>query len=73
MHGFDASKKFYVGSNKVFGNTDNGRSWAKKTETEALSHARRVMEEHPDQEYCFIVKIVKVIRRQKQPLLVEKV
>ena len=47
------TKKFYVGANKVFiPNTWGelvGKTWAKETLDEAIAHAKRILEEKPEQ------------------------
>lgn len=69
--------KYYVGSNKVFirdsYGKDRGKHWVKDTLEEAVEHAKRILEEEQDKEYTFVVKIVRVIRRQKQPMVVTRI
>lgn len=71
------TKKFYVGANKVFNTHDygplTGETWAKKTEAEAIEHAKQILEEKPDQDFAFVVKVIKVIRRKRVPLVVETI
>lgn len=64
----EKTKKFYVGNrNTCSGQTD----WAYHTEAEAIDHARRLVESSGQEQY--IVKIVKVVKRKPQPIVVETV
>ncbi len=71
------TKRFYVGANKVFDTKEFGemcgKSWAKSTLEEAINHAKKILEDKPEQEYAFVVQIIRVVRRKQQPLVVEKV
>lgn len=68
------TKKFYVGANKVFiPSSFNGQTWAKRTESEAIEHAKQLLEASPNQEFAFIVKVIKVVKRDRPPYKVEVV
>lgn len=69
-----AMKKFYVGTNKVFiPGAYSEKTWAKNTLGEAIAHARQILDEKPDQEFAFVVKVVAVIKRKNQPIIVEMI
>jgi len=59
--------KFYVGSNTIF-----GRNWGHATMDKAIKHAQELMDEQGLEE-TFIVQIVRVCKRQKNPIKVTKV
>lgn len=83
------SKKFYVGSHKVFKTQFLGgrnTTWAKSSLAEAIEHAKEILNAStrgqedmahrgtaPEQDYAFVVQIVKVVRRQRVPVVVEDV
>ena len=64
--------KFYVSSPRMHANNTAHQTWGKPTLSEAIDHAKEVLEENPDHEYEYVVQIVRVIRRQKMPVIVEK-
>lgn len=61
------TKRFYVGSNRM------ATDWPKATLFEAVAHAKRLLDEDPDMQQAIVVQIVRVVRRQSTPLIVEKV
>ena len=62
--------RFYVASrNTVLG--IDARNWAKETLEEAIEHAREICEESDKEQY--VVQVVKVIKPQRKPVLVEDV
>ncbi len=71
------TKKFYVGANKVFDTHAYGelcgKTWAKKTEAEAIEHAKEILEKNPRQEFAFVVKVIKIVKRDRPPYKVEVV
>ena len=62
-----AKNKFYVGSPKALQN-----NWGHRTLAKAVEHAEQVLDEQ-DMEETFVVQIVRVVRRRKAPVEVEKV
>jgi hypothetical protein len=78
MKGKLEANKFYVGTNSVLDiKLREGRykTWGHETLEQSLEHANRILEKNPDQEYCFIVEIIKVVRRKpvELPIVVEDV
>ena len=63
-------KMFYVGHPRVMQPTD---AWAKPTLFEAINHAKRLLEDDTENEFFVVVKVVRIVRRQRMPVLVEKV
>lgn len=61
-------KRFYVGSLSVF---QNGNNHLKTTLSEAVDEAKRKLEETDEEQ--FVVQIVRVVRREQKPIIVEKV
>lgn len=59
--------KFYVGSPRALDN-----NWGHPTLAKAVRHAEEVMEEQSLEE-TFVVQIIRVVRRRKAPVEVEKV
>jgi hypothetical protein len=66
-----ARPKFYVGSQKATQPDYKGETWAKMTEKEAIEHATQIVKRTGEAQ--FIVKIIKVVRRKPQPIVVEAV
>lgn len=60
-------KKFYVGSQAMKTNND----WAHSTLNGAIEHAKKLAEESDEDQ--IVVQIIRVVRRQKSPIIVEKV
>lgn len=52
------TNKFYVGARQAIGN-----GWAKRTEADAILHAQQILSENPDQKFCTIVKVIKIVKR----------
>lgn len=74
------NKRFYVGSMKaIVPQGFNGRSWAKATLQDAVEHAKQILNSsstgnvHHGNDFAFVVKIVKVVRRAPQPVVVQDV
>lgn len=70
--------KFYVGSEKVLEEKyreSDYKTWGHAELSDALRHANTLLEKNPRQEYCFIVEIIKVVRRKpvELPIIVEDV
>lgn len=69
---FDKEKikanRFYVGSRSTL-----ERNWGHAKLEGAVGHATKMIEEERLEEEYFIVKIIKVVRRKKQPVVVEDV
>jgi hypothetical protein len=63
--------RFYVGSKKAVQPDFRGETWAKFTEAEAIAHATKLVESTGEEQ--FIVKVIKVVRRKPQPIVVEVV
>lgn len=61
-------KRFYVGSLSVF---QSGNNHLKTTLSEAVDNAKRKLEETDEEQ--FVVQIVRVVRREQKPIIVEKV
>lgn len=61
-------KKFYVGSRTM---KDQENGWGHTTLNGALEHAKQLAQEQEEDQ--IVVQIVRVVRRQKVPLIVEKV
>ena len=67
------ANKFYVGSSSVFDERHDAASgWGHASLPAATEHATRLLEQS-DGETQFIVKIVRVVRRKKPPVVVENV
>lgn len=62
--------KFYVAHPKV---SRPGDTWAKATLADAVAHARKLLDQDATAEYQLVVKVVRVVRRQMTPIIVEKV
>ena len=81
--------RFYVASDKMTSemeqaspNTESKQSkdytgrhnrWAKNTVAQAIDHARELLEKDPAREHVAIVKVIKLVRRKKMPIIVEDV
>ena len=63
------TKKFYVGSRSMIDGSRNG--WAKKTLNEAIQHAKELCNETEEEQ--IVVQIVRIVRPQKRPIIVEKI
>jgi hypothetical protein len=61
-------KKFYVGKPEVVEGT-NYNSWGRQTLPEAIEHAKKLVQESGKPAY--IVKVIKVVRKKEQPLVIE--
>lgn len=49
------------------------RRWAKRDLSQAIDHAREILEQNPSKQEVAIVRIVKVVRRKAMPIIVEDV
>lgn len=63
------TKKFYVGSQSMINGTRN--DWAHTTLNGAIDHAKKIAEETEEDQ--IVVQIIRVVKRQKTPIIVEKV
>lgn len=63
-------KLFYVAHPKIGG---YGDEWSKTSLEAAVRHAKDLLEREPAREHMLVVQVVRVVRRQKLPLLVERV
>ena len=63
-------RKFYVSHPRM---KDPANSWAHATEAQAIEHAKQLLEADPHVEFQFIVKIIKVVKKQRTPISVEAV
>lgn len=63
----DPKKKYYVGAERLT------LGWSKATLAEAIAHAKQILNENTDREEATIVQVVRVVRRQRVPLVVEKI
>lgn len=61
-------KRYYVGSLSVF---SSGNTHLKATVNEAIADAKRKVDETGDDQ--FVVQIIRVVRKQATPIIVEKV
>jgi hypothetical protein len=71
-----ASEQDQVNSNPAMlavSPNDRCRSWTRSTLKDAVEHARKVLEQDPSKDHVAIVQIVRVVRRQKAPVVVEVV
>ena len=64
-------KKFYVGKPEVVEGIDPLR-WGKDSLKEAIAHATKIIESGQRDE-AYVVKVVRVVRRKPQPIVVETV
>lgn len=60
-------KKFYVGGR----NTVPFSGWVKDSLEEAIDHAKKLVESTGEEQY--VVKVIRVVRRKPQPIVVETV
>lgn len=67
--------KFYCAATRISSAVGLGRNdyWTKPSMDAAVKHAETILEENPDQQCIVIVKIVAVVKRQKQPVRVQVV
>jgi hypothetical protein len=63
-------KRFYIGKPEVIEGRDSSH-WAKDTLPKAIEHAKQRAEETGEPQY--VVKVIKVVRRKSQPIIVEDV
>lgn len=63
-------RKYYVAHPRMKSPTND---WAHATEEEAIEHAKSLLEADPHTEFQFIVKIIRVVRKQRTPITVESV
>lgn len=62
-----AKNKFYVGSPRAI-----DQNWGHRTLVKAVEHAGQLLDEQ-DMEETFVVQIVRVVRRKRAPVEVQKV
>ena len=69
--------KFYVASDRVTTEREQSNQplnrWTKKTLAEAIKHAEELLEKEPHQEFKAIVQIIRIVRRKRAPIVVERV
>lgn len=78
--------KFYVASDSMLTEQEQGTPntlvergrgrhvrWAKFDVKQAIDHATSILEADPSKDHVAIVKIIKVVRRKKMPVIVENV
>lgn len=61
-------RKFYCGAKDILVN-----NWAKKTEAEAVEHAKDILDSDELRDKVIIVKIIGVVKRESRPTKYEKV
>ena len=66
--GATMKNRFYVAANRV---TQPGDTWAKPTLTEAIAHAREILDREPMKGEIYIAQLIRVVRREKAPVTVE--
>ncbi len=52
---------------------DRGGKWTRKDLASAVEHARRILNDDPNKDHVAVVQIVKIVRRQVAPVIVENV
>lgn len=72
------ANRFYIGTNNALEpryREGTYKTWGHSTLAESVEHANNVLKENPHQEYCFIVQIIKVVRRKpvELPIVVEDI
>jgi len=72
--------QFYIGSNSVLqvknrmrGSASNYGTWGHPTIDLAIRHAQQLLNDEPDKDSVFIVQIIKVVKRQSSPIVVEDI
>jgi len=73
--------RFYVASDKVTAPLAQSKantsghgapySWPHATMESAIKHAHEILEDGPDRDYVVIVEMVKVVRKQRIPIVVD--
>ena len=71
-------EKYYVGSDSIFrpkyhSSTMRNEAWVRNSLDEAVDQAKEILTADSTKTEVFIVKIVKVVRRQTPPIVVEDV
>ena len=66
--------KFYVGARHIAKGIENktNAEWSRATVEGAIQHAKELMEDE-DIDTAIVVQIIRVIRRAKNPVFIEKV
>lgn len=54
-------------------NHDPSSKWTRHTLKDAITHAEQMLEDNPKMEHVAVVQIVRMVRRKKQPVIVETV
>lgn len=57
----------------AIGENINGGLWTRKTIDAAIAHAEAVLEANPKRDHVAVVRIVRIVRRRKMPVVVEVV
>lgn len=70
--------KFYIGSESVLEKKyreGEYKQWGHSDLDAAIAHANKLLEKDPGKTYCFIVEIIKVVRRKpvELPIIVEDI
>lgn len=66
--------RFYIGHPKMSADARAiNPQWAKRTMEEAVLQAVKFLEDNEKIEECLIVEIVKTVRRQKRPIVIENI
>lgn len=61
-------RRFYIAHPKI---SDPKDTWAKPTLAAALKHAEEHLATHPDVDHVLIVKVIRRVRRQPMPLVID--
>ena len=67
---FNDGRVYYVSHPKIHA---KGDTWAKRSLSAALKHAREILANNPSRDVACIVQIIRVVRRPRLPMVVEKV
>ena len=64
--------KYYVAYPKIWSSED---TWSKPTLDAAIDHAKEILNSQGGRhrDYCLIVKVVRIVRRKEEPIIVEVV
>jgi len=66
--------RFYIGADHIARSIETGKNdpWTKSTLLEAIKHAEKVLDDE-DRNVVVVVQIVRIVRRRKAPIVIEKV
>jgi hypothetical protein len=76
--------KFYIGHPKITSEAEQGQMndpamasqpvrWTRATLEDAIKHAELRLEANPKEDHCVIVQVIRIVRRKRAPVIVEKV